>query len=189
MGAQTSAADTPEAPKLCVLCPRLVAFRDLNRAKAPDWYNGAVPSFGDMEARLLIVCLAPGLNGANRTGRPFTGDYAGDLLYSTLLKFGFARGEYAARPDDGLTLVDCIISNAVRCVPPENKPTPEEAATCRGFLKARIAALPNVQAIVALGRIAHDSTLAAWTARCTERPEIGRCIGREPRGRTTDRPS
>jgi uracil-DNA glycosylase family 4 len=165
MGAQTSAADTPEAPKLCVLCPRLVAFRDLNRAKAPDWYNGAVPSFGDMEARLLIVGLAPGLNGANRTGRPFTGDYAGDLLYSTLLKFGFARGEYAARPDDGLTLVDCIISNAVRCVPPENKPTPEEAATCRGFLKARIAALPNVQAIVALGRIAHDSTLAAFGCR------------------------
>jgi uracil-DNA glycosylase family 4 len=165
MGAQTSAADTPEAPKLCVLCPRLVAFRDLNRAKAPDWYNGAVPSFGDPEGRLLIVGLAPGLNGANRTGRPFTGDYAGDLLYSTLLKFGFARGEYAARPDDGLTLVDCIISNAVRCVPPENKPTPEEAATCRGFLKARIAALPNEQAIVALGRIAHDSTLAAFGCR------------------------
>jgi len=165
MGAQTSAADTPEAPKLCVLCPRLVAFRDLNRAKAPDWYNGAVPSFGDPEGRLLIVGLAPGLNGANRTGRPFTGDYAGDLLYSTLLKFDFARGEYAARPDDGLQLVDCIISNAVRCVPPENKPTPEEAATCRGFLKARIAALPNVQAILALGRIAHDSTLAAFGCR------------------------
>ena len=165
MGAQTSAADTPEAPRLCVLCPRLVAFRDLNRAKAPDWYNGAVPSFGDPEARLLIVGLAPGLNGANRTGRPFTGDYAGELLYGTLLKFGFAHGEYAARPDDGLTLVDCIISNAVRCVPPENKPTPEEAATCRGFLKARIAALPNVQTIVALGRIAHDSTLAAFGCR------------------------
>jgi uracil-DNA glycosylase family 4 len=165
MGAQASAAYTPEAPKLCMLCPRLVAFRDLNRAKAPDWYNGAVPSFGDLEARLLIVGLAPGLNGANRTGRPFTGDYAGDLLYSTLLKFGFARGEYAARPDDGFALVDCIISNAVRCVPPENKPTPEEAATCRGFLKARIAALPNVQAIVALGRIAHDSTLAAFDCR------------------------
>ena len=165
MGAQTSAACTPEAPKLCVLCPRLVAFRDLNRAKAPEWYNGAVPSFGDLEARLLIVGLAPGLNGANRTGRPFTGDYAGELLYGTLLKFGFARGQYAARPDDGLQLVDCIISNAVRCVPPENKPTPEEAATCRGFLKARIAALPNVQAIVALGRIAHDSTLAAFDCR------------------------
>jgi uracil-DNA glycosylase len=164
MGAH-SAADRPEAPKLCTLCPRLVAFRNLNRAKAPDWYNGAVPSFGAPEARLLIVGLAPGLNGANRTGRPFTGDYAGDLLYSTLLKFGFARGEYAARPDDGLQLVDCIISNAVRCVPPENKPTPEEAATCRSFLKARIAALPNVQAVVALGRVAHDSTLAALECR------------------------
>jgi uracil-DNA glycosylase len=165
MGAQTSAADTPEAPKLCGLCPRLVAFRDRNRAKAPDWYNGAVPSFGDLEARLLIVGLAPGLNGANRTGRPFTGDYAGELLYGTLLKFGFARGEYAARPDDGLQLADCIISNAVRCVPPENKPTPEEAATCRSFLKARIAALPNVEAIVALGRVAHDSTLAVLECR------------------------
>jgi uracil-DNA glycosylase len=165
MGAQTSAADTPEAPKLCGLCPRLVAFRDRNRAKAPDWYNGAVPSFGDLEARLLIVGLAPGLNGANRTGRPFTGDYAGELLYGTLLKFGFARGQYAARPDDGLHLVDCIISNAVRCVPPENKPTPEEAATCRSFLKARIAALPNLQAVVVLGRVAHDSTLAVLECR------------------------
>ncbi len=165
MGAQTSAADTPEAPKLCGLCPRLVAFRDRNRAKAPDWYNGAVPSFGDLEARLLIVGLAPGLNGANRTGRPFTGDYAGELLYGTLLKFGFARGEYAARPDDGLQLADCIISNAVRCVPPENKPTPEEAATCRSFLKARIAALPNLQAVVVLGRVAHDSTLAVLECR------------------------
>ena len=165
MGAQTSAADTPEAPKLCDLCPRLVAFRDRNRAKAPDWYNGAVPSFGDLEARLLIVGLAPGLNGANRTGRPFTGDYAGELLYGTLLKFGFARGKYRAHPDDGLHLVDCIISNAVRCVPPENKPTPEEAATCRSFLKARLAALPNVEAIVALGRVAHDSTLAVLECR------------------------
>ena len=141
MAAQTSAADLAEPPKLCALCPRLVDFRELNRAKAPDWYNGAVPSFGDPAARVLIVGLAPGLNGANRTGRPFTGDYAGELLYGTLLKFGFARGEYAARADDGLQLVDCMITNAVRCVPPENKPTPEEAATCRGFLKARFAAL------------------------------------------------
>ena len=131
MGLQTSAADVAEPPKLCPLCPRLVAFRDVNRAKSPDWYNGAVPSFGNPAARLLIVGLAPGLNGANRTGRPFTGDYAGELLYGTLLKFGFARGHYAARPDDGLELVDCIITNAVRCVPPENKPTPTEAATCR----------------------------------------------------------
>jgi uracil-DNA glycosylase family 4 len=165
MAAQTSAADVPEAPKLCVLCPRLVAFREANRAKAPDWYNGAVPSFGDSTARLLIVGLAPGLNGANRTGRPFTGDYAGELLYGTLIKFGFARGQYAARPDDGLELVDCMITNAVRCVPPENKPTPEEVATCRSFLKARIAALPNLRAILTLGRIAHDSTLSALECR------------------------
>jgi uracil-DNA glycosylase family 4 len=165
MAAQTSAADVPEAPKLCVLCPRLVAFREANRAKAPDWYNGAVPSFGDSTARLLIVGLAPGLNGANRTGRPFTGDYAGELLYGTLIKFGFARGQYAARPDDGLELVDCMITNAVRCVPPENRPTPEEVATCRSFLKARIAALPNLRAILTLGRIAHDSTLSALECR------------------------
>jgi len=151
----------PEAPKLCGLCPRLVDFRQQNRAKSPDWYNGAVPSFGDETARLLIVGLAPGLNGANRTGRPFTGDYAGDLLYATLLKFGFAEGHYDARPDDRLQLVDCIISNAVRCVPPQNKPTPQEIAQCCGFLRARIAALPNVSVIIALGRIAHDSVLSA----------------------------
>ena len=165
MAAQTSAADIPEPPKLCVLCPRLVAFRDQNRAKAPGWYNGAVPSFGDASARLLIVGLAPGLKGANRTGRPFTGDYAGDLLYASLRKYGLAVGDYGARPDDGLTLTGARITNAVRCVPPENKPTPEEAATCRSFLKARIAALPNLQAIVALGRVAHDSTLAAFACR------------------------
>jgi uracil-DNA glycosylase family 4 len=158
MGA-TGEAREPEAPKLCGLCPRLVAFRYENRRKAPDWYNGAVPSFGDEGGRLLIVGLAPGLNGANRTGRPFTGDYAGDLLYATLLQFGFAEGRYEARPDDSLRLVDCIISNSVRCVPPQNKPTPAEIATCCGFLRARIAALPNVSVIIALGRIAHDSTL------------------------------
>ena len=115
--------------------------------------------------RLLIVGLAPGLKGANRTGRPFTGDFAGDLLYETLLAYGFARGRYEARPDDGLTLVDCLITNAVRCVPPENKPTPAEIATCRPFLVQRLAAMPRLAAIVALGRIAHDSTLAALGAR------------------------
>lgn len=154
-----------EAPKLCGLCPRLVKFREENQRKAPDWFNGAVPSFGDANGRLLIVGLAPGLNGANRTGRPFTGDYAGDLLYSTLLKFGFATGSYAARPDDGLQLVDCIISNAVRCVPPQNKPTPQEISTCCGFLRARIAALPRTRVIITLGRIAHDSTLTALGLR------------------------
>jgi uracil-DNA glycosylase len=161
MGPQPLPERAPEPPKLCGLCPRLVGFRNLNRAKAPDWYNGAVPSFGEDSARLLIVGLAPGLNGANRTGRPFTGDYAGELLYSTLLQFGFAEGRFAARIDDGLRLVDCMITNAVRCVPPENKPTPAEIAACRGFLVARIAAMASLKAILALGRIAHDSTLAA----------------------------
>ena len=120
-----------------------------------------MPSFGLPSARLLIVGLAPGLKGANRTGRPFTGDYAGDLLYATLLEYAFAHGTFEARADDSLSLVDCMITNAVRCVPPDNKPTPAEVSTCRRFLSARIAALPNLSAIVALGRIAHQSTIAA----------------------------
>ena len=155
----------PEAQADCPLCPRLVAFRGRNQTAEPAWWNGAVPSFGPAEARLLIVGLAPGLRGANRTGRPFTGDYAGDLLYATLLAFGMARGRYAARPDDGLALTDCMITNAVRCVPPENKPTPVEIATCRRYLASRIASLPRLAAILALGRIAHDSTLDAVGAR------------------------
>jgi uracil-DNA glycosylase family 4 len=154
-----------EAPRDCPLCPRLVAFRGANRQAQPSWHNGAVASFGADSARLLIVGLAPGLKGANRTGRPFTGDFAGDLLYATLLEFGFARGRYAAATDDGLALVDCMITNAVRCVPPENKPTPAEIGACRPFLTARIAALPSLAAVLALGRIAHDSTLAALGAR------------------------
>jgi uracil-DNA glycosylase family 4 len=170
MGLKTSAANTPEPPKLCERCPRLVAFRNLNRTKAPDWYNGAVPSFGEGAARLLIVGLAPGLNGANRTGRPFTGDYAGELLYGTLLKFGFAKGRYGARIDDGLELVHCMITNAVRCVPPENKPTPAEIAACCSFLRTRIAELPNLAAILALGRVAHDSTLVALGCRRSQFP-------------------
>lgn len=151
----------PEPARSCELCARLARFRADNAAAFPDYYNGPAPSFGADTARLLVVGLAPGLHGANRTGRPFTGDYAGELLYATLLKFGFARGVFDARPDDGLALVDAMISNAVRCVPPGNKPTPEEIRTCRPFLKARIDSLPNLQAIVCLGRIAHDSTLAA----------------------------
>jgi uracil-DNA glycosylase len=154
-----------EAPRDCPLCPRLVTFRHASRSNQPAWYNGAVQSFGAASGRLLIVGLAPGLKGANRTGRPFTGDFAGDLLYETLLAYGFARGRYEARPDDGLALVDCLITNAVRCVPPENKPTPAEIATCRPFLTRRIAEMPRLAAIVALGRIAHDSTLAALGAR------------------------
>ena len=159
-----------EAPRDCSFCPRLVAFRQANRAAQPGWHNGAVPSFGSSTARLLIVGLAPGLKGANRTGRPFTGDFAGDLLYATLLEFGFARGTYAARPDDGLSLVDCMITNAVRCVPPQNKPTPAEIGTCRPFLANRIAAMPRLVAMLALGRIAHDSTLAALTVRKSAYP-------------------
>jgi uracil-DNA glycosylase len=145
----------------CLDCPRLAAFRETNRAAYPDWWNAPVPTFGEAEARVAIVGLAPGLRGANRTGRPFTGDYAGDLLYSTLLEFGFASGVYDRRPDDGLTLVDCAIINAVRCVPPQNKPTPEEISTCRRYLTPAIAAMPRLKIMVALGRIAHESTLRA----------------------------
>jgi uracil-DNA glycosylase family 4 len=154
-------ASSPEAAPNCPLCARLVDFRRDAAGQHPDWFNGAVPSFGDPAARLLIVGLAPGLKGANRTGRPFTGDYAGDLLYATLLKFGFATGDYRASAGDGLELRDAMITNAVRCVPPQNKPTPAEIATCRPFLAARIAALPALEVIVCLGRIAHESTLAA----------------------------
>jgi len=160
----------PEPGRDCPLCPRLVAFRGTWRAAEPAWHNAPVPTFGPVDARLLIVGLAPGLRGANRTGRPFTGDYAGDLLYRTLLDFGFAAGTYAATPDDGLTLVDAAITNAVRCVPPENKPLPLEIRTCRQFLSATIAAMPNLLAIVALGRIAHDSTVAAFGLRGSAAP-------------------
>ncbi len=145
----------------CPLCPRLVAYRDANRAAQPDWFNGPAPSFGDPNARLLIVGLAPGRGGANRTGRPFTGDHAGVLLYETLLKLGFARGRYEARPDDGLELVDCMISNAVRCAPPGNKPETSEEATCRRFLAARIAALPRLKVIVTLGDVSRRNVLRA----------------------------
>ena len=149
----------------CPRCPRLVEFRDSWREKQPAWFNAPVPSFGPADARLLIVGLAPGLQGANRTGRPFTGDYAGVLLYETLLLYKFARGRYDARPDDGLTLLDCRITNAVRCVPPENKPTTAEIATCRDFLKPTIAEMKNLRAIVALGRVAHDSVVAALNGK------------------------
>ncbi len=155
----------PEAPKDCPLCPRLVAFRNEAAEREPSWFNGAVPSFGEENARLLIVGLAPGLRGANRTGRPFTGDYAGDLLYSTLLAYGFARGTYRASPDDGLALVDCMITNAVRCVPPQNKPLPEEIHTCRGYFTARLSALPRLKAVMVLGRVAHDQMLTTLKLR------------------------
>jgi uracil-DNA glycosylase len=167
-GLLAGAADTrnpTEPDRNCPLCPRLKAFREAARQREPGWFNSPVPSFGDPAARLLIVGLAPGLQGANRTGRPFTGDFAGDLLYATLLEFGFAKGIYQARPDDGLTLVDCRISNAVRCVPPLNKPLPAEINTCRPYLAASIATMPALRAIVALGRVAHESTLKALGLR------------------------
>jgi uracil-DNA glycosylase family 4 len=154
----------------CPLCPRLAAFRNDWRSREPVWFNAPVPSFGPIEARLLIVGLAPGLRGANRTGRPFTGDYAGDLLYQTLCEFGFARGHYQARPEDGLELIDCRITNAVRCVPPENKPTPLEITTCRQFLTATIAEMPRLCAVLALGRIAHETLLVAQDVRRSLHP-------------------
>jgi uracil-DNA glycosylase family 4 len=154
----------------CPLCPRLVAFREAVRVREPDWFNSPVPSFGDPNARLAIIGLAPGMQGANRTGRPFTGDFAGDLLYATLLEYGFAKGVYQARPDDGLTLVDCRIVNAVRCVPPQNKPLPVEIATCRQFMSATIETMTGLRAIVALGRIAHDTMLKVLGLRAAAAP-------------------
>jgi uracil-DNA glycosylase family 4 len=158
-------ADPAEPPRDCDLCPRLVAFRAANSRQLPHGFNGAVPSFGDPAARLLVVGLAPGLMGANCSGRPFTGDAAGELLYPLLIEYGFARGAYRARPDDGVTLRETMISNAVRCVPPANKPVGEEIATCRRFLAARIAQLPRLAVLLALGRIAHDSVIACFGLR------------------------
>jgi len=159
-----------EPDRECPQCARLVAFRKINRTQAPDWFNAPVPSFGPLSGRLLIVGLAPGLKGANRTGRPFTGDFAGDLLYETLLAFGFATGLYAGRAEDSLQLADCRITNAVRCVPPENKPTPAEIKSCRPFLDQTIAAASGLIAIVALGRIAHDSVVQALGRKRRELP-------------------
>jgi uracil-DNA glycosylase family 4 len=164
--------EPPYPGRDCPICPRLVAFRQRIREAEPGWHNAPVPSFGLASARLLVVGLAPGLKGANRTGRPFTGDYAGDLLYASLKKFGFAEGEYGRSPDDGFRLIDCRITNAVRCVPPENKPTPVEIAACRPFLSAEIASLPRLEAVLALGAIAHGSLLAALGERRSRRPFI-----------------
>ena len=159
-----------EPARDCPLCPRLVAFRAAARAADPGRHNGAVASFGDPDARLLVVGLAPGLNGANRTGRPFTGDAAGDLLYPVLIETGFALGVYGARPDDGLRLTGAMITNAVRCVPPQNRPTAAEVAACRPFLAARIAALARLACIVTLGRVAHESTLRALALALRDHP-------------------
>ncbi len=165
-----SARASAEPPRDCALCPRLVAFRAGNRRKYPDFYNGAVASFGDPAAELLVVGLAPGLKGANRTGRPFTGDYAGNLLYPTLIRHGFASGEFRADPEDGLELRRAMVTNAVRCVPPQNKPIGAEIRTCRRYLVGRIASLPRLRVIFLLGRIAHMSVLAALGARQKDHP-------------------
>jgi uracil-DNA glycosylase family 4 len=185
--ARTPAPSSATAPSPdCPLCPRLAGFRAEWRDREPGWHNAPVSSFlpgpglvagsgadsgrADGPVGLLVVGLAPGLRGANRTGRPFTGDYAGDLLYRTLGDFGFSRGTFAARPDDGLTLVGAAVTNAVRCVPPENKPLPAEIAQCRPFLAATLAAFPDLKAIVALGRIAHDSTVRALGRKLSAHP-------------------
>ncbi len=159
-----------EAPKACALCPRLVTYREEVRAKEPDWFNGAVPSFGPSNASLLVIGLAPGVTGAHRTGRPFTGDWAGDLLYATLNKFGFSEGTYAARPDDGLELTGAMITNAVRCVPPQNKPVGAEINACRPFLVSRIEALPDLKVMLCLGKISHDSTVRALGLKLKDHP-------------------
>ena len=156
-----SPADSSQPGPDCALCPRLKEFRQANRARFPEWHNAPVPSFGGVDAGLLIVGLAPGLRGANATGRPFTGDFAGDLLYQTLLKFGLAAGTYGAAADDGLRLVNCRITNAVRCVPPQNKPVGAEVAACRGFLADEIAKLRRLKVVLALGTLAHGAVLAA----------------------------
>jgi uracil-DNA glycosylase family 4 len=157
------AVDSPvpetEAPRDCPLCPRLVGLRTKLRAEHPDWWNAPVPAFGDRNAWLALVGLAPGMWGANRTGRPFTGDHAGLLLYQTLIKFGLARGDYGAAVDDGLRLEGCVILNSVKCLPPQNKPLPVEIANCRPYLEASLAALAKVRVIVALGAIGHESAV------------------------------
>ncbi len=163
-------AQPGDAPRDCPLCPRLVAFREDARAKHPDWWNAPVPGFGDPDAWLAICGLAPGMQGANRTGRPFTGDWAGILLFETLAKFGLSTGTYAADPNDGLTLNGAFISNAVRCVPPQNKPEPAEIHTCRPFLIDRLATLPNLKIVIALGAIAHQSTVKALGGKLPKHP-------------------
>jgi uracil-DNA glycosylase len=159
--AELSPVPEAEAPRDCPLCPRLVAFREQCRIEHPSWWNAPVPAFGDSDAWLAIVGLAPGKHGANRTGRPFTGDHAGELLYGTLLKFGLAAGEYRASPGDGLQLKGAIILNAVKCLPPGNKPEPREIATCRSYFEVGLSSLPKVRVVVALGQIAHVAAARA----------------------------
>ncbi len=166
-----TAGVTADAPgRDCDLCPRLVQYRLANRAAHEDWHNAPVPSFGRVDAGVLVVGLAPGVRGANRTGRPFTGDFAGMLLYTTLLKFGLASGAYGASPDDGLTLTGCRVTNAVRCVPPGNLPVPAEINACNGFLTGEIAAMTKLRAVLALGGVAHKAVLRARGLRASHVP-------------------
>jgi uracil-DNA glycosylase len=165
MGYEAPAAD-------CPLCPRLVGYRDANRAANPGWFNGAVPSFGALDARFLVVGLAPGVRGANRTGRPFTGDFAGTLLYQTLIRFGFAEGVYGADPADGVVLRDCRVTNAVRCVPPANLPTPAEVAGCNPFLARELAEMPALRVVLALGGVSHKAVLRASGLRASFVPFV-----------------
>ncbi len=157
-------------PANCSLCPRLAQYRRDNRAAHPDWFNGPVPSFGPIDARLLIVGLAPGVRGANRTGRPFTGDFAGELLYRTLLHVGLAKGRYLASPDDALVLTDCRVTNSVRCVPPANLPMQSEISMCNRFLAAEIAAMPKLRGVLALGNTAHTAVLRVHGLRPARTP-------------------
>ena len=168
--ARVAAVGPAEPSPDCPLCPRLVSFREDCRLRDAAGYNAPVRSFGPAGGRLLVVGLAPGRDGANHSGRPFTGDWAGDLLYETLALAGFATGHYDERPDDDLALVDCMVTNAVRCVPPANKPVPAEIATCRTFLVERMAGLPNLRAVLALGRIAHESVARALGQRLAAVP-------------------
>ena len=172
-----------EPPRDCPRCPRLVALRTQCRTEHPDWWNAPVHAFGDPGAWLAFAGLAPGKHGANRTGRPFTGDYAGDLLFATLAEFGLSEGRYDARIDDGLTLTGAIIVNSVKWLPPQNKPTPQEIASCRPFFEAQLAALPKVRVIIAFGRIAHDAALRAVGERLAAHPFMHGAVHALPDGR------
>jgi uracil-DNA glycosylase family 4 len=182
IGGGAMGQSAPAPPADCSLCERLATFRAANRAAFPDWHNAPVPSFGDPAAALLIVGLAPGLRGANRTGRPFTGDHAGQILYATLRRFGFARGDYRATPDDGLELIDCRITNAVRCVPPQNRPLGDEVGACRRFLEGELRTAPTPPVVLPLGGIAHGSVLRALAAKRARYPFAHGAIYRVPGG-------
>ncbi len=171
-----------EPPRDCPRCPRLVALRRECQAEHPDWWNAPVHAFGDPDAWLVLAGLAPGKHGANRTGRPFTGDYAGDLLFATLAKFGLSKGRYDGRIDDGLMLKGTVIVNSVKCLPPQNKPLPAEIANCRPYFESQLAALTNMRVIIALGRIAHDAVLRAVGLRLAAYPFAHGAVHRLPAG-------